>query len=90
MAIIRRRITRGTAGTRRVELLTIAKTSLETIAEETWQRLKDAARHGVQFGEETVTNLALLNIKRKGDHRMVFVQTPKTNHALENKGQTTV
>ena len=60
-----------------MELLIIAKTMLEIIAEQTWRRLRDAARYGVQFGEETVTNLALLDLQRNRAHRMVFVQTPK-------------
>ena len=51
---------------------------LEVAANDTWERIRDARKLGVQFGEETITNLILLDLKRAGPRRMEFLQTPKS------------
>ena len=60
------------------------KTALEDLATETWQRLQDikAFLHRpepfnmVRFGETTITDLAMMDLCRRGLSRSIFIQTP--------------
>lgn len=46
---------------------TAAVRILERLASETWHRLVDAHRHGFSIGEETITDLNLLEIAKSGN-----------------------
>ena len=49
------------------------KTSTELIAEDTWQRVKESWDHGVRLGEETLTDLLILDFMRfKPSHYKLF------------------
>ena len=49
------------------------KTSTELIAEATWQRVKESWDHGVRLGEETLTDLLILDFMRsKPSHYKLF------------------
>ena len=61
------------------------RTVLETLAHDTWDRLRDARKLGIQFGEKTITDLLLLELKRLGKGEIHVVQTPKL---LENASGT--
>ena len=47
--------------------------SLETLAQDTWENLREAKRLSVRFGEETITDTLMLYLRRKGF--TVFKQT---------------
>lgn len=49
---------------------------LEELAVDTWERLRDARALGIRFGEETITDLVLLEMKRKHSARSYIAQTP--------------
>ena len=49
------------------------KTSTELIAEDTWRRVKESWDHGVRLGEETLTDLLILDFMRfKPSHYKLF------------------
>ena len=50
---------------------------LATLSGETWERLRDAAKLSVSFGEETITDLLALDINRKGLKTTTFEQISK-------------
>jgi hypothetical protein len=50
---------------------------LESLAADTWERLRDAQELDVRFGEETVTDLVLLELKRKRHPGLLVLQTNK-------------
>jgi hypothetical protein len=50
---------------------------LETLAQATWERLHHAREYGVSQGEETITDINLLDIKRFGDGRIKVRKCPK-------------
>ena len=52
------------------------KDQLESLAKDTWERLRDSRSLGIRFGEETITDLLLLEMKRKSHPRSYIVQTP--------------
>lgn len=52
--------------------------TLETLAVDTWERLRDARALGILFGEETITDILLLDLKRKASPRSRVIQTPKS------------
>ena len=57
------------------------KTTLEQISRETWKLLRDARNFGGSFGEEALTDLLAIGIKRHG-FPMIFVeQTTKRKEA---------
>jgi len=43
----------------------------------TWERLRDAGTLRIRFGEETITDLLLLELKRIGSGQIHIIQTPK-------------
>jgi hypothetical protein len=49
----------------------------EGLAEDTWERLRDARTMKIRFGEETITDLLLLELKRLGSGQIHIIQTPK-------------
>lgn len=59
---------------------------LEALSEETWQRLHDAHDLEVRFGEETITDLLLLDLRRRQPRSADFVQTPKSKEPHSGKG----
>jgi uncharacterized protein DUF6615 len=50
---------------------------LESLAVDTGERLRDAQDLEVRFGEETITDLLLLELKRLGRGQVNILQTPK-------------
>lgn len=54
----------------------------ELLAESTWERIRDGEELGCRQGEETITNINLLEIKRA---RLREVRIPKINKANEFK-----
>lgn len=57
---------------------------LEGLARDIWGRLREARMLNVRFGEETITDLLLLDLKRQLPGRVRVVQTPK--HLEKNQG----
>ncbi len=51
---------------------------LETLAVDTWERLRDSRLLEINFGEETITDLLLMDLKRKHPPTSKIIQTPKT------------
>jgi hypothetical protein len=51
---------------------------LESLARSTWERLRDARTLGIRFGEETITDLLLLELKRLGSGQIRIIQTPRS------------
>jgi hypothetical protein len=51
---------------------------LEALALDTWERLRDSRLLEINFGEETITDLLLLDLKRKRPPRSRVIQTPKS------------
>jgi hypothetical protein len=45
---------------------------LEALARDTWERLNDARALSVRFGEETITDLLLLDIQRRVDYLILM------------------
>ena len=41
---------------------------LETLAEDTWENLREAKPLCIRFGEETITDTLMLELRRKGFH----------------------
>ena len=60
------------------------KNQLESLAKDTWERLRDSRSLDIRFGEETITDLLLLEMKRKNHPRTYIVQTPLIEE--KNKG----
>ena len=60
--------------------------SLENLSEDTWERLRNVKAlsifRGNRFGEETITDIAMLDLNRQGFKRSIFVQTTKAEEAL--------
>lgn len=52
---------------------------LESLARDTWERLRDSIGLDIRFGEETITDLLLLDLKRQGPGGSRVIQTPKHN-----------
>ena len=52
---------------------------LETLANDTWENLREAKALSVRFGEETITDILMLELRRKGFK--VFKQTPLADEA---------
>jgi hypothetical protein len=50
---------------------------LEGLSVDTWERLRDAKTFDVRFGEETITDLLLLDLKRKAFQTTSVIQTSK-------------
>ena len=57
-------------------------TNLEELAEDTWDRLRDAKALSVRFGEETITDLMMLEIQRQALPSIVVDPTSKRNESL--------
>ena len=59
---------------------------LQSLSKDIWERLRDVGAlptaHSVRFGEETITDILMLDLNRQGLTRAVFVQTPKSQEAL--------
>lgn len=55
---------------------------LEQLSRETWSRLRDAKALNVRFGEETVTDLMMLDLQRTKPKRSRFLQTPKKKESV--------
>ena len=51
---------------------------LESLAADTWERLRDSRVLEINFGEETITDLLLMDLKRKHPPTSTIIQTPKT------------
>lgn len=51
---------------------------LENLAVDTWERLRDSRALEINFGEETITDLLLMDLKRKRPSTSRIIQTPKT------------
>lgn len=51
---------------------------LESLAVDTWERLRDSRQLAINFGEETITDLLLMDLKRKHPPTSRIIQTPKT------------
>ncbi len=51
---------------------------LEALSVDTWERLRDSRPLQIRFGEETITDLLLLDLKRKNPPRTRIIQTPKS------------
>jgi hypothetical protein len=49
---------------------------LEELSNDTWERLRDSRSLDIRFGEETITDLVLLELKRKHSPRSYIAQTP--------------
>ncbi len=47
--------------------MTLAST-LESLSVDTWERLRDARTLNILFGEETITDILLLDLKRASSH----------------------
>lgn len=56
-------------------------TALEVLATDTWGRLEDSRRLGIRFGEETITDLLLLDLGRKHSSGSQVLQTPKVDES---------
>lgn len=50
---------------------------LEALARDTWERLQDARKLSIRFGEETITDLLLLDLRRRKPEAAEFIQTSK-------------
>ena len=60
--------------------------TLETLAADTWMRLRDVAAlapRSVRFGEETITDLLMLDLNRLGSTKAFFRPTSKPVEALQ-------
>jgi hypothetical protein len=51
--------------------------TLETLAKDTWERLRDTKAHRMRFGEEAITDLNMLEIERQALPSIVVEQTSK-------------
>ena len=51
---------------------------LENLASDTWSRLRDSQSLQIRFGEETITDLLLLDLKRLNKTQSQIIQTPKS------------
>ena len=58
------------------------RATLETLAEDTWERLRDAKALSVRFGEETITDLMMLEIVRQAFPSIVVDPTSKRKESL--------
>lgn len=56
--------------------------SLEDLAKDTWERLRDSRDLQIRFGEETVTDLVLLELKRRKDAGIHIIQTDKHKESI--------
>lgn len=56
---------------------------LEHLARDTWERLRDSLSLQVRFGEETITDLILLELKRSHAPGIVVLQTNKTAESTQ-------
>ena len=60
--------------------------TLETLAADTWMRLRDVAAlsaRSVRFGEETITDLLMLDLNRLGAAKALFRPTSKQMEAIQ-------
>ena len=60
--------------------------TLETLATDTWMRLRDVASlasRSVRFGEETITDLLMLDLNRLGSTKALFTPTSKPVEAIQ-------
>ena len=60
--------------------------TLETLAADTWMRLSDVASlsaRSVRFGEETITDLLMLDLNRIGSTKVLFTPTSKQAEAFQ-------
>ena len=61
-------------------------TVLESLSKDVWERLRDVknlpAAHSIRFGEETITDLLMLDLNRQRPTRAMFTQTPKHREAV--------
>lgn len=59
---------------------------LEDLSRDVWERLRDVRNispfRKIRFGEETLTDIALLDLNRKGIRRALFIQTTKAQEAI--------
>ena len=55
---------------------------LEDLAKTTWHRLHDARELSIRFGEETITDLLLLDLRRSQPINAAIIQTPKSDEAV--------
>lgn len=55
---------------------------LEGLAKDTWERLEDANRLAVRLGEETITDILMLDIKREGLPVIKLCQHTKKREAI--------
>ena len=60
--------------------------TLETLAADTWTRLRDVSAlsaRSVRFGEETITDLLMLDLNRLGPAKALFTPTSKPVEAIQ-------
>lgn len=55
---------------------------LEALARETWHRLQNAGDLSIRFGEETITDLLLLDLRRMKPLTAEVIQTSKSQESV--------
>ena len=57
------------------------ETILANLSKDVWERLRDvkalARARSIRFGEETITDLLMLDLNRQAATMSIFTQTPK-------------
>ena len=73
-------------GTKITDPDTALETILANLSNDIWERLRDvkalSETRSIRFGEETITDLLMLDLNRQSATRSVFTQTPKHEEAL--------
>ena len=64
-------------------LLATLGIALETLSQDTWEHLRDANALSIRFGEETITDLLLLDIKRRALASTKVKQTSKSKESQQ-------
>lgn len=62
--------------------MTALQMILEDLARDTWNRLHDASDLSIRFGEETITDLLLLDLRRMKPLVAEFIQTNKSQESV--------
>ena len=61
--------------------------TLEVLSRDIWERLRDVcgmpSARSIRFGEETITDLLMLDLYRQNFTRARFTQTPKLEEATK-------
>ena len=63
--------------------MSLAVKLLESLAKQTWDRIKDGYELEISQGEETITDLNLLEIKRSGIRSFQVVKLTKAEEAIK-------